>query len=405
MALVLDTNINSLLAQNSLTTSGGQLTNSLQQLSSGMRINTSADDAAGYAIAQGMTSQIGGLNQAARNANDGVSLVQTASGSLQEITSDLQTMRNLAVQSLNATNSSTDRADLNTQFQQLKNDINSVSQNTNFNGVNLLDGTFAGAAFQVGANAGQTITVGSVNSVASTKIGANYAVSSAGTTYAASTVAASGTITISTFAGGVTSSATSLPVSVGGTGTGAATDMSAVAAAINAMSSQDGGVIATLAGTAANPTGITLTNTGGGTVSVTTSLTDIQTGLDTTGTVASGGGFATSATPSSYLSGSDVTTVNNANTALAQIDSSLQTIATTGASLGAYQNRFQAAITGLNTTATNLTAARSSIQDTNYAQATSDLSKAQILQQASTAMVAQANTIPQNVLTLLQKLP
>src|SRR5271155_3614120 len=118
MSLVLNTNIDSLVAQNALSSSGAQLSTSLQQLSTGLRINTAADDPAGYAIVQGMTSQIGGLNQAAQNANDGVSLTQTANGSLQEITSDLQSMRDLAVESLNASNSSQDRLDLDSQYQQ-----------------------------------------------------------------------------------------------------------------------------------------------------------------------------------------------------------------------------------------------------------------------------------------------
>src|SRR5579862_9607425 len=174
MSLVLNTNLSSLSAQNSLTSSASQLSSALNQLSSGLRINTAADDAAGYAIAQGMTSQINGINQAARNANDGVSLAQTASGALQEVTNDLQTMRDLAVQSLNATNSSTDRADLDAQFQQLKADINSVATQTQFNGVNLLDGSFQGASFQVGANAGQTITVSSIGSAKSSAIGTYY---------------------------------------------------------------------------------------------------------------------------------------------------------------------------------------------------------------------------------------
>ena len=174
MSLVLNTNIDSLVAQNSLSSSGSQLSTALAQLSSGMRINTAADNAAGYAITQGMTSQINGLNQAANNASDGVSLTQTASGALSEVTSDLQTMRDLAVQSLNATNSTQDRADLNTQFQQLMADINNVATNTQFNGVNLLDGTFQGATFQVGANAGQTIAVSSVASVNSNNIGGLY---------------------------------------------------------------------------------------------------------------------------------------------------------------------------------------------------------------------------------------
>src|SRR5580658_3334899 len=203
MSLVLNTNIEALVAQNGLTASGGQLATALQQLSTGLRINTAADDAAGYAIVQGMTSQIGGLNQAAQNANDGVSLTQTASGALQEITNDLQSMRDLAVESLNATNSSTDRADLNTQFQQLLADINQVSQTTNFNGVNLLDGTFQGATFQVGADAGQTIAVSSVASTEASNLGQLYSIAAAGT-YANSATALTGTITIATATGGVT---------------------------------------------------------------------------------------------------------------------------------------------------------------------------------------------------------
>src|SRR5581483_7714574 len=163
MSLVLNTNIDALVAQNSLTSSGSQLASALQQLSSGLRINTAADDAAGFAIAQGMTSQINGLNQAAQNANDGVSLAQTASGAMQEVVNDLQSMRDLAVESLNASNSASDRSDLNAQFEQLMNDINSVSSQTQFNGVNLLDGSFQGATFQVGANAGQSITIGAYN--------------------------------------------------------------------------------------------------------------------------------------------------------------------------------------------------------------------------------------------------
>src|SRR5579864_9516062 len=174
MSLVLNTNYSSLVAQNSLTSSAGSLATALQQLSSGLRINTAADDAAGYAISQGMTSQINGINQASRNANDGVSLAQTASGALQEITNDLQTMRDLAVESLNASNSATDRADLDAQFQQLKSDINSVATQTQFNGVNLLDGSFQGATFQVGANAGQTITISSIGSAKSSSIGTYY---------------------------------------------------------------------------------------------------------------------------------------------------------------------------------------------------------------------------------------
>ena len=446
MSLVLNTNLSSLVAQNSLTASGSQLATALQQLSSGMRINTAADDAAGYAISQSMTSQINGINQAARNANDGVSLAQTASGALQEVVNDLQTMRDLAVQSLNATNSSLDRADLDAQFQQLKADIDAVATQTQFNGVNLLDGTFQGASFQVGANAGQTITVASIGSSKTNNIGQYYTSKLS----VVGTVKTSKGATITTVAGtagaynsGAANLATDLGTAVAGstvtltatvdsvayttaaitlTGT-AATDLKSIAAAINQAISPAGAVVATVnaagtgiqvGGTVDNGAGhvvdfaVAAATDASGTAIATpgaNTLTDL--GVDSSdlvGTYTAGGTAATSSTAAT-LSALDVKSVDNSNLVLVSIDAALQQLATSSAQLGAYQNRFQAAITGLTTNSTNLTSARSQIQDTDYAQATSQLSKAQILQQASTAMVAQANTIPQNILTLLQKLP
>jgi flagellin len=446
MSLVLNTNLSSLVAQNSLTSSGSSLSTALQQLSSGMRINTAADDAAGYAISQSMTSQINGINQASRNANDGVSLAQTASGALQEVVNDLQTMRDLAVQSLNATNSDTDRADLDSQFQQLKSDIDSVATQTQFNGVNLLDGSFQGASFQVGANAGQTITVASIGSSKSSAIG-QYYTGVASTTGATIKTASGGTVTAGTATAGtynatnlaatgtagdlgtaVSGSTVTLTVKVDGTSyttgqislTGTkATDLKSIAAGINQAISPAGGVVATVGtngitfqGTATAGTGhLVETSVASGTDASGNAITPGTNTLqdlgvdssDTIGTYTSGG---TVTTPTAKtLNGLDVKSVDNSNLTLISIDNALQQLATSSAQLGAYQNRFQAAITGLTTNSTNLTSARSQIQDTDYAQATSQLSKAQILQQASTAMVAQANTVPQNILTLLQKLP
>jgi flagellin len=387
MSLVLNTNYSSLVAQDSLSMSGSELSTSLQQLSSGLRINTAADDAAGYAIVQGMTSQINGLDQASQNANDGVSLAQTAQGALTEITNDLQTMRDLAVESLNATNSAQDRVDLNQQFSQLQADINNVAATASFNGVNLLDGSFQGATFQVGANVGQTISVSSVASASTSALGTLY--TAAGGTGAAMTAGQTGSLTV----GGVSTADFTV------TGT-PATDAKTVAAAINAISSEDGGVVATVNAT----NGIDLSSTTSQTVAVTAGA-----GNGATVTAANMGVAAsyviTTAGTTTNLNTASVDTVDASNLSLTQIDSALQQVAATGAQLGAYQNRFQAAITGLTTDSTNLQSARSGIQDTDYAAATSSLSKAQILQQASTAMVAQANTIPQNILTLLQKLP
>jgi len=387
MSLVLTTNYSSLVAQDSLSTSGGELSTALQQLSSGLRINTAADDAAGYAIVQGMTAQINGLDQASQNANDGVSLAQTAQGALTEITNDLQTMRDLAVESLNATNSSQDRADLNQQFSQLQADINNVASTAAFNGVNLLDGSFQGATFQVGANIGQTISVSSVASASTAALGTLYTAKGAAPA-AAMTAGDTGSVTIA----GVTTAV------FGVTGV-AATDAKTVAAAINAISSQDGGVVATVDANG----GIDLSSTTSQTVTVTVNA--VSGASVTAANIGVAGGATAITANKTNLNVGNVNTVDGSNLALAQIDAALQQVAATGAQLGAYQNRFQSAITGLNTDSTNLQSARSGIQDTDYAMATSQLSKAQILQQASTAMVAQANTIPQNILTLLQKLP
>src|SRR5689334_22147284 len=173
MAQVINTNIASLTAQRNLNTSQSSLNTSLQRLSSGLRINSAKDDAAGLAIATRFTSQINGLDQASRNANDGISLAQTAEGALGTITDNLQRIRELAVQSRNATNSATDRAALNTEAQQLKAEIDRVASTTSFNGVKLLDGSFTNQAFQVGANVGETITVSSLVNAQSANLGSS----------------------------------------------------------------------------------------------------------------------------------------------------------------------------------------------------------------------------------------
>ena len=405
MSLVLNTNVNSMVAQNSLTSSGTQLSSALQQLSTGFRVNTAADDAAGYAIAQGMTSQINGLNQAAQNANDGVSLTQTASGAMTEIVNDLQTMRDLAVESLNATNSANDRADLNSQYTQLAADINNVAANTQFNGVNLLNGTFQGADFQIGANAGQIISVSAIASAASNAVG-NYYTTAGASTYADTTADAGNT---AVFDINVTNAAgTALPqIQTGAvTLTGVqSTDLNNIASAINQSLGSSQGIVATVN---AAGTGINLSTAQGKTQTVAIALDASSTstaGAQTALGVDASYSLGTTGNTANNLSNTSVTSVDNSNLVLISVDNALQQLATSSAQLGAYQNRFQAAITGLNTDATNLSNAKSAIVDTDYASATSSLSKAQILQQAGTAMVAQANTIPQNILTLLQKLP
>src|SRR5690606_8221734 len=172
MALVINTNVMSLNAQRNLTTSANQLAQSLQRLSSGLRINSAKDDAAGLAISNRMTTQISGLNQAARNANDGISLAQTSESALQEVTNNLQRIRELAVQSANATNSDSDRAALNAEVRERLQEIDRIASQTSFNGRKVLDGTFGNATFQVGANVGETIQVGLNTSMRLSAIGA-----------------------------------------------------------------------------------------------------------------------------------------------------------------------------------------------------------------------------------------
>lgn len=202
--LTVNTNIASLNAQRNLTGSQSALYTSLQRLSSGLRINSAKDDAAGLAISNRMTSQINGMNQAARNANDAISLAQTAEGALDEVTSMLQRMRELAVQSVNDTNTSTDRTSLNAEFAQLKSEIQRIATTTSFNGKNVLDGTMGSATFQVGADAGDTITV---NISATMSTGANGlavsddTVSTAATASAAITALDTALSTVDTFRG------------------------------------------------------------------------------------------------------------------------------------------------------------------------------------------------------------
>ena len=218
MPQVINTNVLSLNAQRNLNATGSDMAKSLQRLSSGLRINSAKDDAAGLAIANRMTSQIRGLNQASRNANDGISLAQTAEGSLSTVTNALQRVRELSIQSANATNSATDRAALQAEVSQLVAEIDRVASTASFNGVKLLDGTFSAQQFQVGANANETITVSSIASARTNDLGASFSSSVAGGTVTANAIAA-GDVTINGVALGAVAS-----------------DAKTIATAINALS-------------------------------------------------------------------------------------------------------------------------------------------------------------------------
>lgn len=260
MPQVINTNVPSLNAQRNLTTNEGQLATALQRLSSGLRINSARDDAAGLAIADRFTAQIRGLNQASRNANDGISLAQTAEGALAEVTNNLQRLRELAVQSANATNSSTDRTALQSEAAQLIAEIQRVATTTKFNGVALLDGTFTSKAFQVGADANQTISITAINSAQTTSLGGT-STASVTSTPGSVTALASGNLTLN----GVTVGA-SLAASDTVSSSGNAYSAIAKAAAINLVSGTSG-VTATVNQTVSAGTTFA-TAAGAGTISI-----------------------------------------------------------------------------------------------------------------------------------------
>ncbi|MDO8651595.1 MAG: flagellin [Undibacterium sp.] len=477
MSSVVNTNISSLNAQRNLTTSQTALATSMQRLSSGLRINSAKDDAAGLAISERFTSQIRGSNQATRNANDGISLAQTAEGDLAQIGNNLQRIRELAVQSANATNSSSDRAALDGEVQALASEIDRVAQNSSFNGVKLLDGSFNAQSFQVGANAtssdivqiagissARTSSLGGSGSSTQTTLtssatsaaltagqltlnGASVGASSVGAgpgQSAASAIQIAAAINAVSSTSGVTASAQATTVSGTATSFGAtvASDNLTVngiaigavaagvdakgtganlAAAINAVSSQSGVTAASDATTGA----ITFTAADGRDITTagfaaTTGIADATThgkvkldtnsaaGIVISGSTPGNAGFANGTTAAtttmttSAISAISVKTAASASNALAAIDGALANVNSSRANLGAVQNRFASVVTSLQTTSENLTASRSRIQDADFAQETASLTRGQVLQQAGTAILAQANALPQGVLALLR---
>jgi flagellin len=465
MASIINTNIGSLNAQRNLSLSQASLSTSMQRLSSGLRINSAKDDAAGLAISERMTSQIRGASQAARNANDGISLAQTAEGDLAQIGSNLQRMRELAVQSANATNSASDRAALNGEVQSLSQEIDRAAKNSSFNGNNLLDGSFLSKDFQVGANgsAADRISVSSIASARTSALGGykgvtltSQSIGTASDSLAAQSVTVAGsTVSLGTIANdakalasainssgvaglsataNATSVGTTAQVASAGTGTitvngtaiavtattNASTNRTDAVAAMNAQSAVTG-VIATdtgsgvslaaadgrnitvaFGGTATNVQfGMAGANTTGATLNV-----DYQAPAGTTGTVAFTGAFTVAATTiastGTSIAAIDVLSTANSLTALKSIDVAIGAVNTSRAELGALQNRFTSVVSSLQTTSENMSASRSRIQDADFAQETANLSRSQILQQAGTAMVAQANQLPQGVLSLLK---
>jgi flagellin len=397
MPQTINTNINSLTAQRNLNASQASLATSIQRLSSGLRVNSAKDDAAGLAIAERLNTQIRGLNVASRNANDGISLAQVAEGALGKVGDSLQRIRELAVQSANATNSATDRAALQAEVAQLSDEVNRVAKQTSFNGTKLLDGSFTAATFQIGANSGEAITIAALTNVTTDGL--------SNVTYGAADVAdisAAGVTTLTSVAAGA------LAISVGGTeyklsGLGVARSpeerLGQVAEAINRRTS-DTGVTAYLSKEADGDYALAFRSStldsAGAAASVTFGgFTVAETGIgDTSATVAS-----TNVAGFSTLS---VASTEDAWLAIKQVDDALDQVNSARATLGAVQSRFETAVSNIAIQSENTSAARGRIVDADFATETANLSRAQILQQAGTALVAQANQLPQQVLQLLK---
>ncbi|MDR6179178.1 flagellin [Pseudomonas sp. SORGH_AS 211] len=477
MALTVNTNIPSLNTQRNLQNASSSLATSMQRLSTGSRINSAKDDAAGLQISNRLTNQINGLNQATRNANDGISLSQTAEGAMQQSTNILQRIRDLAVQSANGSNSDADRSALQKEVTAQQNELTRIAQTTTFGGRKLLDGSFGTTSFQIGANAYETIDV-TLKDTSATALGSNQ-VGSGASTSAGSAVAGSGnalasggTVTLvgggksqdvvyaagdtaKTIAGkmngqipglaasartvltvtdSISSGAANMTMNVGSNslnlvGVASTKDMAdqinANAAKLGVTANYDDQAkkLTITSATGENVTFGKDTGNAAGAISVSSQKSDGSFSgpvdvranggqamgyikLDSPTTFAMTGDtaqlFGATKSQLSQVSTVDISTADGAQKALSVIDQALANIDSQRADLGAVQNRFDNTISNLTNISENATSARSRIKDTDYAAETANLSKNQVLQQAGTAILAQAKQLPQSVLSLLQ---
>jgi flagellin len=482
MSLVLNTNIDSVIAQNNLGTSQNLLSQSLTRLSSGLRINSAADDAAGLAIAQQFTTQVNGTNQAINNANDAVSEAQTAGGALSTIVNNLQSIRTLAVESANGSNSAADRAALDQQVQQQIAEITQIASQTTFNGASVLNGTSGTTTYQVGANVGDTISINLAQGVGANQIGQT--ATAAGTSAVSGNALTGSNLTIAVGTG----AAVAIGASVTGTAAGqtassayakvqainaagvagltasANTTVTGTAAFSNVVGSTSGATTyaltingvaiyasgttvasgVTLTGSAvanqinlfASQTGVTASiNTSGDLslnaadgrdINVTEAVAGAASGTGSSLAAATKGTITLSAAQNIAVAGSasadlgyaaggqsislgnatlanqNVLTVTGANATIQSVDAALATVSSFQSTLGAIQDRFQEAVSNLQSTSQNLTQSRSTIQDADFAQETANLTQAQVLEQAGISVLAQANQQPQLILKLLQ---
>lgn len=384
---VINTNVKSLISQNALNKNNRALSAAMEQLSTGKRINSAKDDAAGLAISSRMTAQIRGLDQSVRNGNDGISMLQTAEGALIEVTNMLQRMRELSVQAANDTYAPQDRKYLNQEFQQLKDETYRVTRATQWNGMNILDGSFKGDqgvagkfAFQIGANEGQVVTH-TLGDVGYRKVDISFSTTTPGDagTKEVNKMTLSGTFAagdvISATFDGATSSYTVVAADIDATSN--STTLSNIATKIATAAGGNAKVTAAAAGAVVTFTGIA---NGDLTPTMNCLTSGALKGIQ-------------------YL---DILTTPSSNTALSAIDVGVDTVNSARADIGAMINRLTYAVDNLTNVSQYTNASRSTIQDADYAKASSELARTQIIQQAATAVLAQANSQSQTVLKLLQ---
>jgi flagellin len=404
MPQTINTNVVSLNAQRNLNTSQSSLATSMQRLSSGLRVNSAKDDAAGLAIAERMNTQVRGLNVAARNANDGISLAQTAEGALGKVGEMLQRMRELAVQSANATNSAEDRKALQAEVTQLRDEVDRVAKGASFNGKKLLDGSFTAATFQIGANSGDAITVGSLATATANVLskityseGESADLLPDATDITTLDAIADGDLQITIDAGGANEQIVEVgAIDVASSGLAR---MGQVIEAINRKTS-DTGVSAYLV---ANDDGTYKFDIKASKLDAAGAALAVEfTGFATTTTGLDVGDVPTEVADEVGIADLSVETDGDTWKAIKKIDSALDQVNSSRGTLGALQSRFENAVANIQIQAENLSAARGRIMDADFAMETANLSRAQILQQAGTAMVAQANQLPQQVLSLLK---
>lgn len=413
---VINTNYLALVSQNNLNKSQNALGSAIERLSSGLRINSAKDDAAGQAIANRFTANIKGLTQASRNANDGISIAQTTEGALNEINNNLQRIREQVVQAANGSNSASDLASIQDEIQQRLAEIDRVSEQTQFNGVNVL-AKDNNLTIQVGANDNETITI-NLKEISASTLGLNsFSVSGPTVNASGAITKADGTAAAAAVAAdfktvfGDDTAFTSSAVSFGSgedakiaQSLGVAT--SSITVGANLKVDGRGNWYAEVTVTPADATEIENLNSRGITAGANGAPLAASTGstfyvaVDPKSTTSVTGAAAYELTAND-VSRSALTTGSSANP-LEKLDKALSQVDQLRGELGAVQNRFESTITNLNNTVTNLSAARSRIEDADYAVEVSNMTRAQILQQAGTSVLAKANQVPQGVLSLLQ---